>query len=79
MATEIKGKIGTKLSETEQKGLDPKKIGKLQAKHPKADVEKEAYVAGQVCPYCGCFGWGVESETTYLYFTCHCCGRVFRA
>lgn len=78
MAGEIKVKIGTKLSEAEEKDLDPKKVGKLQAKHPKADVEKEAYLTLQACPYCGCAGW-LESDTTYLYLTCHCCGRTFRA
>ena len=41
MPGEIKAKIGTKLSETEQKGLDPKKVGKMQGKHPKADVEAQ--------------------------------------
>ncbi len=78
MAREIKAKIGTKVSDADKKGIDPKKIGKLQGKHPKADVEAE-YLAIQVCPYCGCVGYGDESPAVYLYYTCHCCGRVFKA
>ena len=80
MASEIKDKIGTKISEAEQKGLDPKKVGKLQGKHPKGgDVEAQAALAFQVCPYCGSAGWGAESPFVYLYFTCHACGRTFKA
>ena len=75
---EIKAKIGTKLTEAEVKAADPKKIGKLQAKHPKADVEAQ-YPAIQVCPYCGCVGYGDESPNVYVYYTCHCCGRTFKA
>ena len=57
MSGDIKAKIGTKLSETEQKALDPKKVGKMQGKHPKADVEAQ-YTSLQVCPYCSCVGYG---------------------
>jgi len=78
MTGEIKAKIGKKLSDDEVKKIDPKAVGKLQAKHPKADVEAQ-YTAIQVCPYCGCVGYGNESATVYLYFTCHCCGRTFAA
>jgi hypothetical protein len=78
MSGEIKAKIGTKLSETEQKGLDPKKVGKMQGKHPKADVEAQ-YIALEACPYCGCVGYGQEIRPVPLYFTCHCCGRIFEA
>jgi hypothetical protein len=78
MSGDIKAKIGTKLSETEQKALDPKKVGKMQGKHPKADVEAQ-YTSLQVCPYCSCVGYSQESPTVYLYFTCHCCGRIFKA
>ena len=80
MASEITAKIGKKLSDKEQKELDPKKVGKLQATHPKSDVQAQYMQAvTQVCPYCGCVGWGEESSTQYLYFTCHCCGRTFIA
>jgi len=75
---EIKAKIGKKVTDAEVKEADPKKIGKLQAKHPKADVEAE-YLAVQVCPYCGCVGYGAESPVVYELYTCHCCGRTFKA
>ncbi len=78
MSKEVKAKVGTKMTEAEQKAVDQKQVGKLQSQHPKTDVEAE-YRALQICPYCGCTGWGDESPTVYLYFTCHCCGRTFRA
>jgi hypothetical protein len=76
MASEIMAKIGKKLSDDEKKKVDPKEVGKLQAKPPKAPVEGQ-YMAAQVCPYCGCVGYGDVSPTVYRYFTCHCCGGVF--
>lgn len=78
MASEIKAKVGTKMSEAEQKALDKSKVGKIQGAHPKGEVEAE-YSAFQICPYCGCGGWGSESTYVYLYFTCHCCGQTFKA
>ena len=78
MAGEIKVKIGTKLSEAEEKSLDPKKVGKLHAKYPKADVEKEAYSDLWVCPYCGCAGYDDSPVVGQVYRTCHCCGRTMR-
>jgi hypothetical protein len=50
----------------------------MQAKHPKGAVQAQ-YTAIQVCPYCGCIGYGEEDPNVYLYFTCHCCGRTFKA
>jgi len=76
MASEIK--IGKKLSEDEEKKVDPAEVGKLQAQPSKAQVEGQ-YTAIQVCPYCGCVGYGQESRTVYRYFTCHCCHKVFYA
>jgi hypothetical protein len=40
---------------------------------------KADYKAVAVCPYCGCVGYQEEDPTKYKIFTCHCCGRSFRA
>jgi hypothetical protein len=80
MANEIKAKVGTKLTDAEVKALDPKDIGRLAAQPKKTAVEGQwDYVGYQICPYCGCAGTGVMSTDVYRYFTCHCCGGVFRA
>ena len=78
MSGEIKAKIGTKLSETEQKGTRPEK-GRQDARQTPESRCRAQYTAIQVCPYCGCVGYGQESPNVYLYFTCHCCGRIFKA
>lgn len=72
-------KLGTALSPEEQKSVDQSKVGKLQAAPEKAEVEGQSYLALQVCPYCHCAGYGVESEFDYRLYTCHCCGGTFRA
>ena len=79
MADEISVKVGTKLTDAEVKAIDPKDIGRLYAQPKKAGVEGQSYLAYQRCPYCGCVGTGWESAYVYRYFTCHCCGGVFRA
>jgi hypothetical protein len=76
---EIKIKVGSKLTDAEVKAIDPKDIGRLYAQPKKAGVEGQSYLAYQRCPYCGCVGTGWESPYVYRYFTCHCCGGVFRA
>jgi hypothetical protein len=80
MANEITAKIGTKLSEAEDKALDPREIGRVHAQPPKADVQAQWDEANlTICPYCGCAGRGHLSPYVYRYFTCHCCGRTYRA
>jgi hypothetical protein len=76
MATQIVAKVGKKLTEEQKKNLDPKKVKKLTATPTKADVEPEI-VEAQVCPYCGCIGYGDVIPGVWLYYTCHCCGRTF--
>jgi Rieske Fe-S protein len=78
MAQEIKANLGTKLTEEEEKTVDKSNAGMLSAQ-PRDMVAPQWYSAVQVCPYCGCIGYGIESDTRYLLFTCHCCGRTFRA
>jgi hypothetical protein len=79
MPQEIKANLGTRLSEAEEQAVDASKVGALTSQPKDPGVVGQAYVAMQVCPYCGCVGYGVESQFRYLYFTCHCCGRTFRA
>ena len=78
MAQEIKANLGTKLTEEEEKNLDKSKVGTLSAQ-PSDMVAAQWHAAMQICPYCGCVGYGIESDYRYLIFTCHCCGRPFRA
>ena len=75
---EVKVNLGTKLSEQEQQATDMTKVTKLTAQ-PSGDVAGQDYTAVQVCPYCGCVGYGVESEYYYRRYVCHCCHRVFTA
>jgi hypothetical protein len=77
MGKEIKANVGTTLNEAEEKEVDPKDIGQLHAQPPKGDVQAQYHWAVQVCPYCGCVGYGYESDVRYRYFTCHCCHRTF--
>jgi hypothetical protein len=80
MSNEITAKIGTKLSEAEQRAVDPKKVGWSQAQPPKASVQGQLYTCGcQVCPYCGCASWSDGSSSPeYHYITCRCCGGTYR-
>ncbi len=78
MADEIKAHVGTKLSADEEKNADKSKATTLSAQ-PKSGGVVGQYLAVQICPYCGCVGYGEESPSTYRVFTCHCCGRMFRA
>lgn len=75
---EVRVNLGTKLSEQEQKSTDMTKVIRLTAQ-PSGEVTGQDYTATQVCPYCGCVGYGVENEFNYRRFVCHCCGRVFLA
>jgi len=75
---EFKVKLGTRLSNAEAKALDPKDIGRLYAQPRKVEIEAEAVTAYRLCPYCGCVGTGAESQYAFHYFTCHCCGAIFR-
>lgn len=80
MSEEIRVKVGTKVSEEEKRTLDLTKLEKLRAQPEQPPVEGQyMYRAAQVCPYCGCVGWGVESSDVYRTFVCHCCGNYFRA
>jgi hypothetical protein len=79
MPQEVKANLGTRLNAEEQKTVDPSKVAALTSQPRESGVVGQAYMAIQVCPYCGCVGHGIESETRYLYFTCHCCGQTFRA
>jgi hypothetical protein len=76
---EVKANLGTKLSEQEQQSVDMTKVVRLTAQPQGDTVAGQDYMALQICPYCGCSGYGWESEYQYRYFTCHCCGRTFRA
>jgi len=76
---EIKAKVGTRLTDAEVKALDPKEIGRMHAQPKDKEVEAQLFRAAQVCPCCGCVGWGWESAYALRYFTCHCCGCTFRA
>ena len=79
MSYEITARLGTRLTDAEVEALDPKDICLLQAQPRRSAVEGQAdYVGYQICPYCGCSGTGVMSTGAYRYFTCHCCGGVFR-
>jgi hypothetical protein len=75
--TDVKFTMGEKLSEADQKKADPKEVGHMRSQPPKAEVEAE-YIVRQICPYCGCVGYGDVSPYRFRYFTCHCCGGVFR-
>jgi hypothetical protein len=75
---EIKANLGTKLSDQEQQGVDMGKVVRLTAQPSGSGVAGQ-YTAVQVCPYCGCVGYGEESPYQYRVFICHCCGRPFRA
>jgi hypothetical protein len=80
MANEVKAKVGTKLSDAEVKALDPKDVGRMSAQPKKLPVEGQwVHQVYQICPCCGCGGYGWESTIQYRYFTCHCCGCTFRA
>jgi hypothetical protein len=79
MAKEVRANLGTRLTEEEEKAVDINKVVKLTAQPNDTVVAGQDYVAVQVCPYCGCVGYGVEGEFYYRTFTCHCCGRNFRA
>jgi hypothetical protein len=79
MAREVKANLGTKLTEEEEKNVDLSKAIRLTAQPQSPAVMAQDYMAVQVCPYCGCVGYGLESEYHYRIFTCHCCGRSFRA
>jgi hypothetical protein len=79
MADEVKAHVGTKLSADEEKSADKTKAAMLTAQPKNAGGVVGQYVAVQICPYCGCVGYGDESPSTYRLFTCHCCGRTFRA
>jgi hypothetical protein len=74
---EVKANLGTKLSEQEQQNVDMSQAVRLTAQPPGTGVVGQDYTAVQVCPYCGCVGYGVESAYHYRRFICHCCGRVF--
>ena len=78
MADEVKAHVGTKLSADEEKNVDKSKVSTLSAQ-PKSGGVVGQYMAVQICPYCGCVGYGEESPSVYRLFTCHCCGRTFRA
>jgi len=75
---EVKANLGTKLTDEEEKNADKSKASKLTPQ-PKAAVAGQDYMAVQICPYCGCVGYGDESPIAYRLYTCHCCGRTFRA
>ena len=80
MSQQMIAKLGTALSDHELTTVDHSKVGKMQAKPETSEVEgQSAYLAVQVCPYCGCAGYGVESSSQFMFFTCHCCGGTFRA
>ncbi len=76
---EVKANLGTQLSEQEQKSVDMSQAVRLTAQPPGSGVVGQDYTAVQICPYCGCVGYGVESPSYYRTFICHCCGRPFRA
>jgi hypothetical protein len=78
MATEVKANLGTKLTADEEKNFDKSKVLTLSAQ-PKDAVVGQDFMAVQICPYCGCVGYGDESPNVYRLYTCHCCGRTFRA
>jgi hypothetical protein len=79
MATEVKANLGKKLTEQEQKAVDRNKAVQLRPTPKDAPVQGQEYLEMQVCPYCGCVGYGWESAYEYKTFICHCCGRAFRA
>lgn len=80
MSDQIRAKIGTKLTEEEKRSVDLKSVAALNATPEQPPVEGQMwYTAVQVCPYCGCVGYGVESTDVYRTFRCHCCGNLFRA
>jgi Rieske Fe-S protein len=80
MSDEIRAKIGTKLTEEEKRAVDLKNVAELKSTPEQPPVEGQSwYTAVQVCPYCGCVGYGVESTDVYRTFRCHCCGSLFRA
>jgi Rieske Fe-S protein len=80
MSEEIRAKIGTKLTDEEKRSVDSKSIADLQAQPEQSPVEGQMwYRAVQVCPHCGCVGYGTESTDVYRTFRCHCCGNLFRA
>jgi hypothetical protein len=76
MATEIVAKVGKKLTSEQQKGVNPSEVKKLQATPRNQDVEPEI-IRAQVCPYCGCIGYGDVIGGVWLRYTCHCCGNIF--
>ena len=78
MAQEIKGNLGRKLTEEEEKTVDKSKAVSLSAQ-PRDMVAAQWGNRIQICPYCGCVGYGYESDARYMLFTCHCCGRSFWA
>jgi hypothetical protein len=76
---EITIRIGVKLTDAEVEAIDPKNIGHLQAQPPKSGVEGQwSYTCMCRCPLCGCTNYG-RSAMDYRYYTCNCCGGVFRA
>ena len=80
MSDEIRAKIGTKLTDEEKRAVDLKNVAALTASPEQPPVEGQSwYTAVQVCPYCGCVGYGTESTDVYRTFRCHCCGNLFRA
>ena len=76
MSNEITAKIGKKLSEAEQKAVDPKEVGRSQAQPPKVDLQDQGTVLW-ICPYCGCANW-TSSGRLYHYVSCHCCCVFYR-
>ena len=55
---EVTAKIGTKLSEQEQQGVDRTKTLRGTAQlPPDADVSGQEAYEPYICPYCGCVCW----------------------
>jgi hypothetical protein len=78
---ELKVKVGTKVTEDEAKGLDPKMMGVMISDAPQEDdvVGQARYIGLTQCPWCANVGWSNLDTDRYLWYTCGRCGRSFRA